>query len=65
MAALKRFNVVLFAFVFTAKDAFFAQPVSDFTASVIATTVFLLVFNKHLKKREERCAAEGIGIAAE
>lgn len=59
------FNVVLFAFVFTAKDAFFAQPVADFTASVIATTVFLLVFNKHLKKREERCAAEGIGIAAE
>ena len=58
------FNVVFFAFTFGAKNAFFAQPVSDFTASVIAITVFLIVFNKHLKLREQRCASEGIGIAA-
>ena len=56
---------MFFAFVFGAKNAFFAQPAADITASGIASTVFLLVFNKHLKARELRCAEEGIGIAAQ
>ena len=35
-----------------AKAAFYAEPVSDLTASILSTIVFLLVIDKHLKKRE-------------
>jgi putative MATE family efflux protein len=38
---------------FAAKHAFYAEPLSDILSACITTTVFLLVFFKHLKAREE------------
>lgn len=43
---------VLLPYFLEAKAAFYAEPVSDLTASVLSTIVFLLVIDKHLKKRE-------------
>lgn len=36
-----------------AKSAFYAQPLADGIASCLSTCVFLLVFEKHLRRREE------------
>ena len=47
--------IVAFAFLFGAKNAFYAQPAADFVCSCISTAGFWVVFNKHLKKREELC----------
>ncbi|MBS6196508.1 MAG: MATE family efflux transporter [Clostridiales bacterium] len=44
---------VLLPFLLDAKSAFYAEPVADIIASVISTIVFLLVIDKHLKKREQ------------
>lgn len=41
---------------FTAKDAFYAQPLADILSSIQSTIVFLLVLNPYLKKRE--CQAQ-------
>ena len=35
-----------------ATAVFYAQPIADLTASTISTIVFLLVFRKHLERRE-------------
>ena len=35
-----------------AEAAFFAEPICDAVAGVTSTTVFLLVFNRLMKKRE-------------
>lgn len=35
-----------------AKAAFYSQPIADIAASILSTIVFLLVIEKHLKKRE-------------
>lgn len=35
-----------------AKAAFYAEPAADLMASILSTIVFLLVIDKHLKKRE-------------
>lgn len=43
---------VLLPFLFEAKAAFYAEPVADLMSSVLSTVVFLLVVDKHLKKRE-------------
>lgn len=43
---------VLLPILFTAKHAFYAEPMSDILSSCITSTVFLLVFSKHLKTRE-------------
>lgn len=45
------FTMVLPAF-FGARSAFYAQPLADGIAAVMATIAFLLVFNKHLQKQE-------------
>ena len=37
---------------FTAKDAFYAQPLADILSSLQSTIVFLLVLNPYLKKHE-------------
>lgn len=42
---------------FGAKAAFFAEPVADGISSVISTTVFLLLINRHLEKR---CRADTV-----
>ena len=39
--------------LFTAKAAFYAEPIADIASSVLSTTVFLLIINKHLTKREQ------------
>lgn len=38
---------------FGARSAFYAEPLADGTSAVMSTIAFLLLFNKHLKKREE------------
>lgn len=38
--------------VFTAKAAFYAEPIMDVAAAVVSTTTYLLVIGKHLRKRE-------------
>lgn len=35
-----------------ARNTFYAEPASDLVASVLSTVVFLLVFEKHLRRRE-------------
>lgn len=44
--------IILPAF-FHAKAAFYAEPVADLTSAVITTTLFLLIINKHLRRREQ------------
>lgn len=48
--------VVLLPMVFAARDAFYAEPLSDGIAAFVSTVVFLLVADRHLKKREEVAA---------
>ncbi len=43
---------VLLPALFTAQYAFYAEPMSDLLSSCITSTVFLLIFSKHLKARE-------------
>lgn len=42
---------ILLPIFFGARSAFYAQPIADGIAAVMATAGFLLVFNKHLEKR--------------
>ena len=43
---------ILLPIFFGAKSAFYAQPLADGIAAVMSTIGFLLLFNKHLEKRE-------------
>lgn len=43
---------ILIPRLFTAKHAFYAEPVADIICACITSLVFLLVFSKHLKARE-------------
>lgn len=43
---------VVFPIYFTAKGTFFAEPVADVISACVTTTVFLLVFERHLAARE-------------
>lgn len=45
--------IVVFAYVLGAKNAFYSEPVMDFIGATMSTTVFLLVFDKHMKNRTE------------
>ncbi len=47
------FTIVLPIF-FGAKSAFYAQPLADGIGAVMSTIAFLLIFRKHLEKREEQ-----------
>ena len=47
------FLTFLIPALYTAKDVFYAQCISDFVASTISTTVYLLVFERHVRRREE------------
>lgn len=42
---------ILLPIFFGARSAFYAQPMADGIAAVMATVGFLLIFNKHLEKR--------------
>ena len=48
-------NYILFTILlpifFGARSAFYAQPIADGIAAIMATVGFLLIFNKHLEKR--------------
>jgi putative MATE family efflux protein len=46
-------STVFLPMFFSAKSAFYAEPLADITGSILSTTVFLLVINKHLRKREQ------------
>ena len=48
---------ILFPAFWGAKSAFYAQPAADLIASALSTTVFLLVINKHLARRQAQAAA--------
>lgn len=45
--------IVVFAYTFGAKNAFYSEPVMDLIGAVMSTTIFLLVFDKHMKHRTE------------
>ena len=42
---------ILLPIFFGARSAFYAQPIADGIAAIMATVGFLLIFNKHLEKR--------------
>lgn len=44
-------STVMIPIFFKARSTFYAQPIADIIASTLSTIVFLLVFEKHLKKR--------------
>ena len=46
-------GTILLPLFFSAEAAFYAEPVSDGISSVISTCVFLLILDKHLKRREQ------------
>lgn len=46
--------VLLLPMLFQARTAFYAEPLADITASILSTTVFLLVAGRHLKRREQQ-----------
>jgi Na+-driven multidrug efflux pump len=43
---------ILIPALFSAKHAFYAEPISDIMCACITSIVFVLVFSKHLKARE-------------
>ena len=45
--------IVIFAFVLGARNTFYAEPVVDLVGAIMSTTIFLLVFEKHMKNRME------------
>ena len=45
------FTMILPVF-FGARSAFYAQPLADGIGAVMSTIAFLLIFKKHLEKRE-------------
>lgn len=49
--------IVVFAYAFGAKNAFYSEPVMDFIGATMSTIVFLLVFEKHMKHRTEMTEA--------
>ncbi len=38
---------------FSAKAAFYAEPLADIASSILSTIIFLLIINKHLERREQ------------
>lgn len=40
-------------YFFTARAAFYAEPICDIIAAILSTTTFLLIINKHLERREQ------------
>lgn len=49
--------IVVFAYTLGAKNVFYSEPVMDFIGATMSTTVFLLVFEKHMKHRTEMTEA--------
>ncbi|MEG1650607.1 MAG: MATE family efflux transporter, partial [Oscillospiraceae bacterium] len=45
--------VILLPALFSARAAFFAEPVCDVISACISTAVFLLIFSRHLQLREQ------------
>ena len=46
---------LIFPAVWTAKAAFYAEPVMDLASALVSTVVYILVIKKHLQKRENMC----------
>lgn len=44
---------IFLPFLWGAKAAFYAEPIADCVAAVLSTTFFLLIFKKHLLRREQ------------
>ena len=44
---------VVLAVLVSARSSFYAEPLSDLFSAAVSTTVFLLVFEKHLEKRKK------------
>jgi Na+-driven multidrug efflux pump len=45
--------LILLPHWFSARTAFYAEPISDILSAVLSTTVFLLILEKHLEKRKK------------
>ena len=46
-------GTILLPAFYQASTAFYAEPLADLVSSVVSTVVFLLIIDRHLKKREE------------
>ena len=46
-------GTVVLPMMFSPQSAFYAEPLADLVGSILSTTVFLLVINKHLQNREQ------------
>ena len=49
--ALYLMLTILLPILFVARSAFYAEPLSDFIASITSTLVFFLFYKKHMKRR--------------
>ena len=48
-------DICLLSLIFIGtRNAFYTRPLCDFIEAVTPTVVFYFVFNKHLKKRDQR-----------
>lgn len=56
LSLFRKSSFVIFTLVlpviFTARHTFYAEPLADLISSILSTTVFLLVINRYLHKRE-------------
>ena len=49
--------IVVFAHAFGARNAFYSEPVMDLIGGIMSTTIFMLVFEKHMRSRAQRTEA--------
>ena len=49
--------IVVFAYAFGARNAFYSEPVMDLIGGIMSTTIFMLVFEKHMRSRAQRTEA--------
>ena len=56
MSALRKglyvLSIIILPGLFSARAAFYAEPLADLIGAIVSTTVFLLVINRHLEKRQ-------------
>ena len=43
---------ILLPFFWGARAAFYAEPIADIVATIMSTTAFLLIFKRHLQRRQ-------------
>ena len=51
-------SILVLPGLFSARAAFYAEPLADLVGAVVSTTVFLLIINRHLEKRKGELCGE-------